>query len=67
MKCTKQGKMKDSQIWKGRCRRCGAEFEAQRHELKVDRCPREGYEFAHADCSECGGKSGLAVILYPDS
>lgn len=65
MKCVKSGKKRFNEMWQGRCRMCGAKFEAERHELKVDRCPREGYEFAHADCSECCGKSGSAVILYP--
>lgn len=65
MKCTKKGNNPDNQVWTGSCRKCKAEFEAVRSELKVDRCPREGYEFAHSYCSECGAKSGFAVILYP--
>ena len=65
MKCTKTGSKKDSQIWKGHCRQCKSEFEAERIELNISRCPRDGYEFAHSDCSECGAKSGNALILYP--
>ena len=65
MKCTKSGNKKDDQIWKGKCRICKAEFEAKRHELNVSTCPREHYEFALANCTECGAKSVMAVVLYP--
>ena len=65
MKCTKPGTKNDNQKWAGHCRQCKAEFEAQRDEINVNRCPREGYEFAHKECPECGAKSGCAVILYP--
>lgn len=65
MKCTKKGSKTNDQVWSGYCRRCKAEFEATRGELNISKCPREGYEFAHADCSECGAKAGAAVILYP--
>lgn len=67
MKCVKRGVKNGSAIFTGRCRQCKAEFEAARCELTVIRCPREHYEFAHADCSECGGRAGNAVILYPKS
>ncbi len=65
MKCTKKGRNSKITIWKGSCRQCGAEFEAERCELNVERCPREGYEFAHANCVECGSFAGNSLILYP--
>ena len=59
MKCTRKGNKRAFEIFTGHCRQCKAEFEATRAELDVK------YEFAHADCSECGASSGNAVILYP--
>jgi hypothetical protein len=54
---------KQPQIFEGNCRECGARYRAIRMELRVERCPREHYEFAHADCSECSTTDN--VILYP--
>ena len=67
MKLTKRGDKLDRK-WAGRCRICGSEYEDTEENVrrgKSERCPREGYEFAHRDCPECGAKAGMAVILYP--
>lgn len=65
MKLIRKAFNPSNQLFRGVCRICMAEFEAHRSELKVERCLREHYEFAHADCSECNTKAGNAVILYP--
>jgi MinD superfamily P-loop ATPase len=49
--------------FEGECTKCSARYRAARSELHVEYCPREHYEFAHADCSECGKCNG--VVLYP--
>jgi len=49
--------------FEGYCTYCYARYRASRGELNVEHCPREHYEFAHADCSECGKRNG--VLLYP--
>jgi predicted amidophosphoribosyltransferase len=59
--CTKRKTTPAEQLWKGYCRKCGSEFEAQRSDLTVEMCPREHYEFAHHNCSACGGQT----IFYP--
>lgn len=68
MELVKKGR-KQQQVWRGECRVCGSFFKDTDKNVrggKVDRCPREQYEFAHRDCPECGAKAGNAVILYPD-
>ncbi len=49
--------------FEGECTKCGAIYRASRSELNVEHCLREHYEFAHADCGECGKRNG--VLLYP--
>ena len=63
MKCVKKGVSIDGQIFTGTCSRCRSVFEAERKELQVNICPRERYEYARADCSECESKNSL--VLYP--
>lgn len=63
MEMTKSGNDPKEQVFSGSCSCCKAEFKAKRWELRVETCPREHYEFAHADCSFCGAKN--MVLLYP--
>lgn len=65
MKCIKSRASKDNQKWVGMCRSCRSEFEAERRELTVKRCPREGNEYANYLCSECGASVGFGVVFYP--
>lgn len=48
-------------VWKGRCKQCEAEFEANEDELVVFHSCEGGH--AVYGCSECG--AGSSVIFYP--
>lgn len=58
MRMTKPGNSRNI-LFKGRCRSCGAEFEASPAELEgrinVNPDPREGsHRYAVANCTDCG-------------
>jgi hypothetical protein len=62
MKLVKKGK-KDKP-WTGTCRKCFAEYEADKSELRVEHgTQREPGDFAHSTCPDpkCQGN----VIFYP--
>ena len=68
MNCIKEGSPPAGKLWRGWCRKCHSVFEDLEENVrrgKVDRCPREQYEFAHRDCPQCGAAAGSGVILYP--
>ena len=52
MRLVKKGNTKE--LWKGTCLRCRSEFEADKSELNIAHCPREGYAYAKEKCTECG-------------
>ena len=64
MKMIKEGKIPACRIWRGTCSHCKSEWEALQSELsnKIESCPRERYDFAHAKCNFCGNQS---LIMYP--
>ena len=64
MKLIKEGKIPACRIWRGTCSHCKSEWEALQSELssKIESCPRERYDFAHAQCNFCGNQS---LIMYP--
>lgn len=67
MKMTKMGSLPSDRVWRGRCRSCGAEFEASERELSnIQHDQRDGSS-AWAMCDFCGaGSKGYGgVCFYP--
>lgn len=54
MRIIKKGTRR-GEVFHGTCHNCESEMEEDRSALRVERCPREQYEFAHAACPVCGG------------
>lgn len=60
MRIIKKGTRR-GEVFHGTCHNCESEMEEDRSALRVERCPREQYEFAHAACPVCGGD----FVMYP--
>jgi hypothetical protein len=60
MRMTKRGADPKHEIWSATCTNCKSEFEAERHELKVEDTQRDG-AFAHSTCDVCEHD----MIFYP--
>ena len=67
MKITKRGQPAGERKWKGRCRSCGSEAEAEQKELKhITHDWRDG-SFSWEECPVCrsgNGKNGYGGMLF---
>lgn len=62
MKIVKVGKSLRHEVFHGTCPHCESEMEEERSALRVERCPREHYEFAHATCPVCD----MGFVMVPE-
>jgi hypothetical protein len=63
----KRGIPKASQLWRGQCRSCGSEAEAQECEMThITEDQREGGRFSWEKCPVCGlgGTTGYGGMLF---
>lgn len=51
-------------VWKGVCKTCESEAEAERSELRVEFDERERCEFAWVKCPVCGAGSVFGMLFY---